>query len=170
MKKSTKTAKKETKKSAKTNETLEKNYMATVKRVALDEKAPAKKSMRLPRIKTTKGAKLTREEKAEILAETKPDVPDIVGYLNQGNPATESTEKKDGKMSGLDAAAKVLTDAGIAMNCADIVKTALDKGYWTTNGKTPAATIYAAIIREIAVKGTASRFAKAERGMFKINQ
>ena len=82
----------------------------------------------------------------------------------------KKSAKKDGKMSGLDAAAKVLTDAGTAMSCADIVKTALAKGYWTTNGKTPAATIYAAIIREIAQKGATSRFAKADRGTFKINR
>jgi len=34
---------------------------------------------------------------------------------------------------------------------------------WRTNGKTPAATIYAAIIREIATKGNASRFRNVAR-------
>ena len=43
------------------------------------------------------------------------------------------------------------------MNCGDMVKTMLETGLWQTGGKTPAATIYAAIIREIAVKGDASR-------------
>jgi len=157
MKKHTKTAKKETKKSAKTNETLEKNYMSTVKRVALDAKAPSKKSMRLPRTKTPKTTDAAKKD--DGVARTAEDLVII-----------DKDEKKDGKMSGLDAAAKVLTETGTAMNCGDIVKTALDKGYWTTNGKTPAATIYAAIIREIAVKGSAARFAKADRGMFKINQ
>jgi len=70
------------------------------------------------------------------------------------------------KTSGLDAAARVLREAGEPMNTADMVKTALEKGYWKTEGKTPAATIYAAIIREIAAKGNAARFKKHERGVF----
>jgi hypothetical protein len=158
MKKHTKTAKKETKKSAKTNETLEKNYMSTVKRVALDEKAPAKKAMRLPRTKTPKTTDAAAK-KDDGVARTAEDLVII-----------DKDEKKDGKMSGLDAAAKVLTEAGEPLNTKTMVERAIEKGYWTTNGKTPAATIYAAIIREIAVKGSAARFAKADRGMFKINQ
>ena len=85
-------------------------------------------------------------------------------------PKKKTTRKKDGKMSGLSAAAKVLTEAGKPLNTRTMVERAIEKGYWTTNGKTPAATIYAAIIREIAQKGNASRFAKAERGKFEINQ
>ena len=44
----------------------------------------------------------------------------------------------------------------------------LAKGLWTTNGKTPEATIYAAIIREIAAKGKDARFKKVERGKFEF--
>ena len=72
------------------------------------------------------------------------------------------------KMSGLDAAAKVLTEAGKPMNAKAIVETALAKGYWTSGGKTPHATVYSAIVREIAAKGGQSRFRKADRGMFEI--
>ena len=75
---------------------------------------------------------------------------------------------KQRKPGGLDAAARVLREAGKPMNCGDIVKTALEKGYWQTGGKTPAATIYAAIITEIAKKGDASRFRKTERGHFEL--
>lgn len=70
------------------------------------------------------------------------------------------------KMSGLDAAAKILADSGKAMNCAEIVEAARSKGLWSSSGKTPAATIYAAIIREIAAKKKEARFKKTERGMF----
>ncbi|MBL8747093.1 MAG: winged helix-turn-helix domain-containing protein [Phycisphaerae bacterium] len=70
------------------------------------------------------------------------------------------------KMSGLDAAAKVLADARNPMNCKDIVDAARAKGLWSSGGKTPAATIYAAIIREIAAKKKEARFKKTERGMF----
>jgi hypothetical protein len=41
------------------------------------------------------------------------------------------------------------------------------KGLWTSpGGKTPHATLYSAIIREIALKGKESRFVKSERGKF----
>jgi hypothetical protein len=80
----------------------------------------------------------------------------------------KKAERKDGTMSGLDAAAKVLTDAGEPLGCKTIVERAIEKGYWKTGGKTPSATVYAAIIREIAKKGDASRFAKADRGMFTL--
>ena len=37
------------------------------------------------------------------------------------------------------------------------------------NGQTPAATLYSAILREINTKGKESRFKKADRGLFAIN-
>lgn len=80
----------------------------------------------------------------------------------------KKAERKDGTMSGLDAAAKVLTDAGEPLNSKTIVERAIEKGYWKTGGKTPSATVYAAILREIQKKGEASRFAKADRGMFTL--
>ncbi len=52
------------------------------------------------------------------------------------------------------------------MNAGQIVETALAAGLWTTSGKTPAATIYAAMLREIAAKGAGSRFRKVRRGLF----
>ena len=75
--------------------------------------------------------------------------------------------RKDRPMSGLDAAAKVLADAGEPMRVKDIVAAAAKKGLWQSkNGKTPEATVYAAIIREIAAKGAESRFEKKDRGLF----
>ena len=50
------------------------------------------------------------------------------------------TKKSDGKLSGLDAAAKVLGENGEPMKCADMVEQMLSQGYWSTNGATPAAT------------------------------
>jgi hypothetical protein len=82
--------------------------------------------------------------------------------------ATAKTAKRKG-MSGLDAAAKVLGEANEALNCKGIVERAAAKGYWKTEGKTPHATVYSAIIREISKKGAESRFKKAERGKFALN-
>jgi hypothetical protein len=43
------------------------------------------------------------------------------------------------------------------------------KGYWTSpGGKTPHATLYSAILREIGTKGDEARFQKVERGGFAI--
>ena len=70
------------------------------------------------------------------------------------------------KMSGLDAAAKVLAEAGKPMNAKTIVETALAKGYWSTKGATPWATLFSAMVREIAAKQDKSRFRKTARGMF----
>lgn len=43
------------------------------------------------------------------------------------------------------------------------------KGYWSSsNGQTPAATLYSAITHEIDKKGSESRFEKMERGQFML--
>ncbi|MBU4270744.1 MAG: winged helix-turn-helix domain-containing protein [Planctomycetes bacterium] len=79
--------------------------------------------------------------------------------------ATKATKAKS--MSGLDAAAKVLTESGQPMTAKEMVEAAEAKGYWKSpGGQTPHATIYSAIIREIAKKSDASRFVKTERGKF----
>ncbi len=75
---------------------------------------------------------------------------------------------KTRKPGGLDAAVQVLTEAKEPMNCKVMVERMLAKGLWQTNGKTPAATIYAAILREITTKGDASRFRKTDRGRFAL--
>ena len=70
------------------------------------------------------------------------------------------------RLSGLDAAAQILAQAKEPLGCADLTKRILDKGLWKTKGKTPAATISSAILREIKAKGKASRFRKSGRGLF----
>lgn len=71
-----------------------------------------------------------------------------------------------GNMSGLDAAAQVLARAKKPMTAQAIVDAMLKAKLWKTRGKTPAATIYAAMVREIAAKGKDARFAKTAPGMF----
>jgi hypothetical protein len=76
-------------------------------------------------------------------------------------------EPKEKRMSGLDAAAKVLEESGQPMTAKEMVEAAEAKGYWKSpGGKTPHATLYSAIIREIKVKGAEARFRKADRGKF----
>ena len=79
--------------------------------------------------------------------------------------ARAKEEPKPKRMSGLDAAAKVLEESGQPMTAKEMVEAAEAKGYWKSpGGKTPHATVYSAIIREIATKGGEARFRKAERG------
>jgi hypothetical protein len=74
---------------------------------------------------------------------------------------------REKKLSALDAAAKVLAETAQAMNRQEMIAAMAAKGYWTSpGGKTPATTLYPAILREITTKGAASRFVKAERGKF----
>jgi len=74
------------------------------------------------------------------------------------------------KLSALDAAAKVLAESGEPMTSKSMIEAMAAKGYWTSpGGQTPHATLYAAIIRDINVKGANARFAKVERGQFALN-
>jgi HB1/ASXL restriction endonuclease-like protein with HTH domain len=53
------------------------------------------------------------------------------------------------------------------MNCKALIEAMAKKGLWTSpGGKTPHATLYSAIIREIALKRKESRFVKKDRGQF----
>lgn len=69
------------------------------------------------------------------------------------------------KPSGLDLAAKVLTEAREPLSAKAIADRAIAAG-WQTSGKTPGATLSAAMDREIKAKGDAARFTKAERGRY----
>ena len=80
--------------------------------------------------------------------------------------AKAAKPKGERKPSLLSLAADVLKNATTPMDCKTIVEKVLAKGLWKTKGKTPAATLYAAIIREIAAKGKDARFKKVERGQF----
>ena len=86
---------------------------------------------------------------------------------------TKETGKKrakpEGKLSALDAAAKVLAEAGEPLNAKQMIDAMAEKGYWKSpGGKTPHATLYAAIVREITVKAAESRFRKTDRGLFTL--
>ena len=78
--------------------------------------------------------------------------------------------KADGapkRVSALDAAAQVLKAKGEAMRATELIAAMAEKGLWTSpGGKTPHATLYAAIIREIGAKGKDARFRKVEAGKF----
>ena len=77
--------------------------------------------------------------------------------------------KTDQKLSALDAAAKVLSESKEPLNAKALIAEMEAKGYWTSpGGKTPHATLYSAILREIQTKKKETRFEKVERGKFKL--
>jgi len=90
------------------------------------------------------------------------------GRKAQKAPRAKGAAKAVKRPSGLDAAARVLAEAGEPLSAKEITARMLEAGYWQTKGLTPASTIYAAIIREIAQKGEGSRFRKAARGTFEL--
>jgi HB1, ASXL, restriction endonuclease HTH domain len=76
-------------------------------------------------------------------------------------------EPKDKKLSAIDAAAQVLAASKEPLNAKEMIEAMAAKGLWTSpGGRTPHATLYSALIREIAVKGKEARFVKTERGKF----
>lgn len=74
---------------------------------------------------------------------------------------------KPKRLSALDAASKVLAESDRPLRALDMIEVMHAQGLWSSpGGKTPEATLYAAITREIAAKGTDARFQKVDRGMF----
>ena len=102
-------------------------------------------------------------------------------YLFSGPRGTGKTRaakqttrvQPDGKpkrMGALDAAATVLRKGGKPMHCKALITAMAEQGLWTSPaGKTPHATLYAAMLREIGKKGAAARFMKVDRGQFAFN-
>ncbi len=81
--------------------------------------------------------------------------------------AKEPKPSKPKRVSALDAAAQVIASAKEPMRATDMIAQMEAKGLWKSpGGATPEATLYAAIIREIAAKGKEARFKKHDRGLF----
>jgi hypothetical protein len=87
--------------------------------------------------------------------------------LLDASPKSKATAVQ--KLSALDAAAQVLATSKGPLTCKELIERMQAEGLWTTtSGKTPDATLNASLHREIQLKGSASRFAKAERGKFRL--
>ncbi len=85
----------------------------------------------------------------------------------KGRTASQTAEK----LSALQAAVRVLAEAGRPMTCREMIDAMAAKGYWSSPaGKTPANTLYAAILRELQTKADQSRFRKVDRGRFDLTE
>lgn len=103
-----------------------------------------------------------------------PTTPDVApsAPVAPATPAKATTAPKAAgtkKQSGLDLAAFQLAAATAPMDAKWIAEAVIAAG-WKTKGKTPAATLYAAIVREIQTKGDKARFAKTARGHFEYRK
>jgi 2-keto-4-pentenoate hydratase len=113
--------------------------------------------------KSGKKSKVVSEAKAAKATEPK------MGKAKREKPATAVPTKPatPRKVSALDAAAQVLQRKGEPMRSGELISAMAESGLWESpKGKTPHATLYAAILREISVKGRDARFRKVDRGRF----
>jgi hypothetical protein len=79
----------------------------------------------------------------------------------------KKSEPKPKRVGALDAAAQVLARAGKPMRAQELIATMAEQNLWKSPcGKTPHATLYAAMMREERDKGSAARFKKVDRGLF----
>jgi hypothetical protein len=116
---------------------------------------------------------LTMSKKTSTKATTKKTAKAKAPKAKPAKPAQvakASNPAKDKNLSAIDAAAKLLGETSEPMNCKTMIDAIAKKGWWSSpGGKTPHATLYSAIIREISVKGKEARFKKTDRGNFAIN-
>ncbi len=87
----------------------------------------------------------------------------------KATPKEQPAETTGKTLSQLDAAIKVLGEATEPLTTKEMVEVMVAKNLWTSpGGKTPHATLYSAILRELQNKGDASRFVKTDRGHFQL--
>jgi HB1, ASXL, restriction endonuclease HTH domain len=81
--------------------------------------------------------------------------------------AKVTNQPKDKKLSAIDAATQVLAASKEPMNAKELIEAMAAKNLWISpSGKTPWATLYSALMREIAQKRKKARFVKTELGKF----
>jgi hypothetical protein len=130
--------------------------------VALTNRTPRCVAINTYSRRSTLSKKKARKQPESKVAETTSPAADAKAPNKNGKAKKKETSPQ--KMSCLDAAAKVLSTGGAAMTTKEMIESMAKKNLWSTpNGKTPAATLYSAILREINVK---ARFKKTERGKF----
>ena len=118
---------------------------------------------------TRKAAKSTTKATKAALKSIEANI-DAIDGAGKKRKGKKTKEAKPKKLSALDAAARVLAESGQPMNTREMIETLAAKKLWTSpGGKTPHATLYSAILREINEKGKDARFTKTERGKFAAN-
>jgi len=113
----------------------------------------------------------TTKKSAKKAVTTKAAKGDAGGGAKKTKAKKAVGEKKPKRVSALDAAAQVLAKAAKPMRAKDLIEAMAEQGLWKSpGGKTPHATLYAAMLREARDTGSAARFRKVDRGLFEANK
>lgn len=132
----------------------------SAKKKSAPPRSPSRTATKAVKKKTSLGQAATASASPNV-EDARPAVATVEGHLSSAPPG--------GKLSALAAAARVLGEEGRSMNCRALIESMAAKGYWTSPaGKTPNATLYAALLKEVTTKGEQSRFAKVDRGQFAL--
>ena len=112
----------------------------------------------------------TGRREAEAMAAAQSPAEETKPVSRKKSPKA-SGKTSEGKLSQLEAAVQVLSETGEPMTTKAMIEAMATQGYWTSpGGATPWATLYSALIREIANKGTESRFTKVDKGQFGLRE
>lgn len=126
------------------------------------------------RIKSAQRLRKRLEEAASVATKTEEPTSDAQTENKRDTGQRGATGGQPGDaakaMSLIDAAAHLLLlGNGEPRRCKEIVDLVVQHQLWTPGrGRTPASTLYAAILREMAIKGAQSRLVKTERGKFAL--
>ena len=113
--------------------------------------------------------KSTPQKAAKTVPSGKTATPRLAAASDPAQVAPPVPAASPAKLSALDAAARVLSESKQAMTCPELIAAMAAHGYWTSPaGKTPQATLHAALTREIKIKKDQSRFRKTQRGKFTL--
>lgn len=115
-------------------------------------------------------AKKTKRAKAAARAAVVKTKAASVAAPASGKVKKPAGEAKPKRVSALDAAATVLKKAGKPMHAQELIAAMAKQGLWQSpGGKTPHATLYAAMMREARDKKGDARFKRVDRGQFAFN-
>src|SRR5580704_6119476 len=108
--------------------------------------------------------------KAKISPEVAEKAPEVDLTRSSTKVTSQAGDKPNAKKrSALDAAVLVLGETSQVMTCKEMIDAMAAKGYWPSPaGRTPHATLYSGILKEINLKGTDARFKKTGRGKFAL--
>ena len=122
---------------------------------------------------TKEALKVTEENLAVIDGEERAAVGKQAASKKTGQrktPTSKPASGGEGKTGALDAALIVLKKAKEPMRCHEMVEAMFSQKLWASDGQTPHATLYSAILREIQKKGKDARFEKVDRGRFQMRK
>ena len=119
---------------------------------------------------TATGKRIHIKSVQRLRSPAKADKRKVAAVAQPGETKSSAQTKTDAtpkRLSALDAAAQVLQKAGKPMTSRTLIAVMAEQKLWTSpNGKTPHATLNAAMLREIGSKGGKARFKKVGRGLF----